>query len=168
MAMNLITAEDYEVAAVKWKYYRGRRWEYMSKCCDILRGLDCQSMLEIGAFRLRLDKNSVVMDIKQYLPNTVLHDASVAPWPFWNNEFDVVSALQVLEHLKDKSAFFAESRRVARWLLISVPYMWANCSASHEGINAGTVKGWSGGLIPVGQWRVRCRLIQLYDFGGGQ
>jgi len=44
------------------------------------------------------------------------------PWPFEDGEFDLVTAIEVLEHVPDPSATLAEMARcAARHLLVSVP-----------------------------------------------
>ncbi|HLW95283.1 MAG TPA: class I SAM-dependent methyltransferase [Solirubrobacteraceae bacterium] len=44
------------------------------------------------------------------------------PWPFEDGEFDIVTAIEVLEHVPDPAATVAEMARcAARHLLISVP-----------------------------------------------
>jgi SAM-dependent methyltransferase len=55
----------------------------------------------------------------------VVHDVEHVPWPFADNEFDVVRASHVLEHLRDLLVVMEEIHRVlkpAGRLVVKVPY----------------------------------------------
>jgi 2-polyprenyl-3-methyl-5-hydroxy-6-metoxy-1,4-benzoquinol methylase len=55
-------------------------------------------------------------------PNLEFHAMSAERLAFEDNEFDVATALEVLEHVDDPEAVLAEMSRVAqRYLLVSVP-----------------------------------------------
>lgn len=55
----------------------------------------------------------------------VVHDLDVLPWPFDDNTFQLVSAIQVFEHVDDPVGFMCESWRVLRpggELYLTVPH----------------------------------------------
>jgi SAM-dependent methyltransferase len=55
----------------------------------------------------------------------VVHDLSKRPWPWRDAEFDVLLAIQVLEHLDDLGAVMEELCRIVKpggCLLVEVPY----------------------------------------------
>ncbi|MFT7601599.1 MAG: SAM-dependent methyltransferase [Acidimicrobiales bacterium] len=62
---------------------------------------------------------------QEFVPNIQRIDASVAELPYPDDHFDVVTCMEVLEHVPDEifEASFSELRRVCRGqLLMSVPY----------------------------------------------
>jgi len=59
---------------------------------------------------------------KRSAPNLEFRVRPEGPLPFGDGEFDVVSAIEMLEHVPDPEAVLAEMRRVGRrYLLVSVP-----------------------------------------------
>lgn len=86
--------------------------------------------------------------------------------------FDVAMTLQVLEHVVDPGAFMKKLLGTARVVVVSVPYMWANCKRKcnhrHHMITADTLKTWSGNATPAVEIIVRergngaARLIAVY------
>jgi glycosyltransferase involved in cell wall biosynthesis len=160
---RLMTRSDFDAIALKCDYYMPARYGYLERIISMLKSMDYESILEIGAFRQRLDHDSVVMDIASYLPATVLHDADCHPWPFPDKSFDVIVASQMVEHLNEKPGFFREAQRVCRSLIISLPYKWTNGSECHRNIDENVIATWTT-AIPQSSARVGCRLIQRYDF----
>jgi glycosyltransferase involved in cell wall biosynthesis len=145
------------------KYYVPNRFAYMNEVISMLKKIKYDSILEIGAYKLRLDKDSVVMDIDNHLPGAVIHDANIFPWPFADKSFDVICACQVLEYLSDKTAFFKESERISERLILSLPYMWTAGGEDHQNINEDVIFEWFQRKPNVSQ-KVGCRLIQEYIF----
>lgn len=86
--------------------------------------------------------------------------------------FDVAMSLQVLEHVVDPGAFLKKLLGTARVVVVSVPYMWADCKTKcnhrHHMISADTLKTWSGNVTPAVEIIVRergngaSRLIAVY------
>lgn len=86
--------------------------------------------------------------------------------------FDVAMSLQVLEHVVDPGAFMKKLLGTARVVVVSVPYMWADCKTKcnhrHHMITADTLKTWSGNATPAVEIIVRergngaARLIAVY------
>ena len=59
---------------------------------------------------------------KRRRPNLEYRAEEATSLSFADNEFDMATAIEVLEHVPDPSATLAEMARVAkRWLLVSVP-----------------------------------------------
>ena len=102
---------------------------------------DPQSVLDVGcgegvltyqwAERLG-DKRVVGIDLddpklraewqKRQRPNLEYRAEEATSLTFGDNEFDMATAIEVLEHVPDPNATLAEMARVARrWLLVSVP-----------------------------------------------
>lgn len=130
-------------------YWKGR-WAYMSEAIRMLSGLSYErKLLEIGPYGLPLARNSVRMGLWLQDGDCVRHDASLEPWPFSDGEFGAVVALQVVEHLDDKRAFFRQAFRAAPWVLVSLPWKWTSGEADHLGIDDARVLEWTGGVVPV-------------------
>ena len=78
----------------------------------------------------------------------IVHDLDIAPWPFEDNSFDEVHAMEVLEHLGEQGDFhaffrhFAEIYRVLKpdgHLIATVPAwdsVWAWADPSHRRVIA--------------------------------
>jgi hypothetical protein len=89
--------------------------------------------------------------------NIFIHNATDVPWDFIRDkQYDLFLALQVFEHLKrDKvRGVFAEARRIARNIIISLPYKWNVPSnmlmyPSHHMIDENTVVEWTDGELPA-------------------
>jgi SAM-dependent methyltransferase len=108
---------------------------------------DPQSLLDVGcgegvlverwARRMGADRRVVGIDLddpalhaewdKRRAPNLDYRVMKAENLPFADGEFDVATAIEVLEHVPDPQHTVAEMARVARrWLLVSVPRepMW--------------------------------------------
>lgn len=165
MKEDIITEAEFQlVVDAHPTYYSMRRWLYLGAVCRRLAELPYRTVLEVGAYMQPLDKTATVMDVSAHLPGTVVHDAGRAPWPFADRQFDVVVACQVIEHVEPKAVFFAEARRVARWLLLSYPFRWKAGSACHQGLDDDVVQSWAG-RGPDAKQQIGCRMIHLYDWG---
>jgi len=108
---------------------------------ELFRKADPQSLLDIGCgeavltheWALKLAPKRVVgLDLedpaiqaeweKRQAPNLEYKIMKAENLPFADDEFDVATAIEVLEHVPDPAHTVAEMARVAqRWLLVSVP-----------------------------------------------
>lgn len=64
----------------------------------------------------------------------VTHDLNKFPWPFRDNEFDMVNCVAVLEHLNEPIKVLEEFWRITKpegRIFISVPHYSGLCSAAH-------------------------------------
>ncbi len=171
---------EFEAIAKRYPYYRSRG-RYMSVAAslagDLIEAHGLQSALELGPHLRPVIVGADVMDITaqpdlQIPPaaRVVLHDATKAPWPIADRQYDLFVALQVFEHLGTaQNAAFQEVRRVARHALISVPIDWEmddprNC---HHRISQERALAWFQPLVPsrveVGNPGSRKRLIYVFE-----
>jgi SAM-dependent methyltransferase len=67
--------------------------------------------LNLGSGRHRRPE-AVNLDVTSDTSPDVVHDLNQRPWPFGDDQFDVVYASDVLEHLDDVAATMAELHRV--------------------------------------------------------
>ena len=80
----------------------------------------------------------VTVDINENVGADVVHNLDVYPWPFENNEFDVVHLDNVLEHLNDIVRAMQEIHRISKagaTVTIIVPYFrskWACVDPTHK------------------------------------
>ena len=109
---------------------------------ELFTGADPQSLLDVGcgeavlthqwAQRLGDERRVVGIDLddpalhaewaKRTAPNLEYRVMKAENLPFADGEFDLASAIEVLEHVPDPEHTVAEMARVAkRWLLVSVP-----------------------------------------------
>ena len=109
---------------------------------ELFTQADAQSLLDVGcgegvlthqwAQRLGDQKRVVGIDLddpalhaewaKRTAPNLEYRVMKAENLPFADREFDVATAIEVLEHVPDAEHTVAEMARVAkRWLLVSVP-----------------------------------------------
>jgi SAM-dependent methyltransferase len=58
------------------------------------------------------EEGDVFLDIRPFVGIDVVHDLNIAPWPFEDKSFVHVSAVHVVEHLKDLISFMDEAWRV--------------------------------------------------------
>lgn len=154
--------------------YLKRRWPYYREAIEMARRVAPRRVLEIGCRDTPLFRSSDRLDYEESFAPTVLHDATVVPWPIADQAYDLVVALQVWEHLGDRQAeAFAELPRVARYAMLSLPYRWrSRHDPSHSGIDDGVVRRWAGGREPIETVQVprfgrHRRKIYLFDFAGG-
>ncbi len=80
----------------------------------------------------------VTVDINESVGADVVHNLDVYPWPFQDNEFDVVHLDNVLEHLSDIISAMKEIHRISKnnaTITIIVPYFrskWACVDPTHK------------------------------------
>lgn len=69
--------------------------------------------------------NAIGVDINSNSAADVIHDLNEFPWPFKNNEFDVVYAFHIIEHLDDYMKALEEIHRIVKpngKIIIKVPH----------------------------------------------
>lgn len=146
--MNYLNQQSFLKATAGKVYWNGR-WEYLSIVISLLRKHDAKSILELGTNGLKLAEDSDTMELAKHLPATYHHDATVTPWPIADKKYDFFVALQVFEHFdadkKKQVAAFSEAARVAKNIILSLPYQWQYSDALHNGIDDVVVIRWAGG-----------------------
>jgi Methyltransferase domain len=173
-----IRRAEFMAVAADSPYHAGR-WTYMSAAgsiaADLIARHRLRSALELGPRALPLIVGADVMDLA---PADVVHgsrrvvaaDATRAPWPFAEREFDLFVALQVFEHLGSaQPEAFREVRRVARHALISLPIEWrmADRENPHYRIPHERALSWFNPVAPtrveLGNPGPRMRLIYVFE-----
>jgi len=159
-----------------WNSTYESRWEYISKVVDEVTVINPKKSLEIGTGGIQIleTSDSIDKDIKKIDNTSVgkkfLFDCQSLPWPFENKAYDVVIALQVLEHLSpNQRNIFNEIKRISNYAIISLPYKW-NCENKndcHHMIDYAKINEWTGIMIPYKTDVVegkRNRIILCYKF----
>ncbi len=158
--------------------YLAERWDYYSAVINVLRRSGWESCLEVGPAFLPLVGDADLMDKYNQCKEPIKYqwDIMETPWPIQDKEYDVVIALQVWEHLKDKQReAFAEVMRVSCNAILSFPWKWkpggkkSRSSSKHWRINAEKINEWTLGVKPVETMlittpRVRRRMIYVFEF----
>jgi hypothetical protein len=167
-----ITHQDFLEAEKKDPYFKGR-WKYFNIVVDLVRKLQPDSVLELGAYRLPLVQGSDTMDIVKVLDDlTYLHDATRIPWPVADDKYDLFIACEVWEHLgqKQKEAF-KEVRRISRRAIFSFPFMWKypeeakdEEALSHRNIDESKIAEWTLHLKPKSIAYTRDKRFVIYYF----
>ncbi len=70
-------------------------------------------ILDLGCGK-RKAPGAVGIDFREGTDADIVHDLNVFPWPFGDNEFDMVIASQVLEHMKDFFKAMEEIHRITK------------------------------------------------------
>jgi hypothetical protein len=105
-----------------------------------------QIILELGPYGGPLVRGCDYMDIvaSRAFPIKYHMDARVTPWDIPDKKYDLVVALQFLEHMGGhQREVWKEMRRVAKDALVSLPYMWKT-EDFHDGIDEAVIRGWTG------------------------
>lgn len=102
------------------------------------------------------EPNDVFCDLRPFAHVDVVHDLNVVPWPFADLSFVSVSAIHLVEHLRDLTSFMDECHRVlviGGSLYLETPLAGANpdlefcdpthvrCYRPHTFINYFTLEG---------------------------
>lgn len=145
-----ITYSEFRRAREQHRYLKSR-WDYYREAIAMTQRLAPRRVLEIGCRFTPLFPGSDRLDYMAEFQPTILHDATVVPWPVADRTYDLVIALQVWEHLGNRQReAFSELPRIARYAILSLPYKWRRRSnPSHSGIDDAVVSRWSGGLRPL-------------------
>ena len=123
--MISITQKDL-ISCIRNKSYLDGRWLYMKKVISFVQKKKYKTCLEVGPSSLPLFHDSDILDVEQLCkrPLTYQHDCNEVPWPIKSNTYDVAIALQVWEHLLNHRNAFGEISRVAKTVILSLPYKW--------------------------------------------
>ena len=173
-----ITRPEFEEMIEVYPYYKGR-WGYTSvalaQAADLITRHGLKNALEMGTPVRPVIVGADVIDIHkkpQLRPDVqvTIHDATVAPWPAADKQYDLFVALQVFEHLQDKQAqAFMEVRRIARHAIISLPIDWdmADPTNCHYRIPHERVLSWFAPVVPTrvveGSLVKRKRLVYVFE-----
>lgn len=87
----------------------------------------CPRILDIGCGQNKVP-GAIGMDINPRANMDVIHDLNCIPYPFRTNEFDVVWARHVIEHVREPLALMIELHRITRsgGLIKLVTPHWTN------------------------------------------
>lgn len=158
--IRVIRKPEFDAVAQGLRYYRDR-WGYVSVACNAAAGLierhDLRSALELGPHLRSIVVGADVMDLRtptgiEAEGRIIVHDATVAPWPIADRQYDLFVALQVFEHLKDRQPVaFSEVRRVARNAIISLPIDWVmdDPKDCHHRISNERALVWFDPIVPT-------------------
>lgn len=118
-------------------YFKKKSLPRIIKVIGLLKGLYFNTILDVGSQRgsflwklkdeLEKDVHSIDISERYYdVHNKVLnknaHLGSVTELPFNDNSFDVITCLEVLEHVPDTKKVISELLRVAsKYIILSVP-----------------------------------------------
>ena len=144
---DLNTKEKYDYVCSFSPYYIWR-WKLFEEAMDMLVGLDASRVIEIGSYFYPVIAWADTFDIKG-TPNKLM-DLDFMPWDIADKQYDLLIALQTLEHLERRKLAFNEIKRVAKSALISLPYEWNEPDDHiHHNITMETINKWTGGEVPV-------------------
>lgn len=68
---------------------------------------------------------AITIDVIDLPEVNIVHDLDILPWPFKDNEFDLIFAHSVFEHLDNQLAIMKEMKRILKpkgKMVIAVPY----------------------------------------------
>lgn len=166
-----------DIEALGDPYYAGRLtyFQAAARLCRQVPGsikFTPSDVLEVGPYRLPLVPGCDVLDNADHgIPVTYKHDGSQTPWPISNKRYRLLVALQVWEHFQGRQqAAWREARRVADWVVLSVPYEWPDGTGEgHAHINKSTLRLWTGQfpiisiIVPSTIVPTMSRIVCLYD-----
>jgi hypothetical protein len=114
-------------------YWEQRKnYKYYKKALELIKSYDnCNSIIDIGGRDTEILKNlsfrdKVCLDLNK-LPESEGIRTIKCDFYKWvpDNKYDIVTCLQVLEHLDDPKLFVKKIFELSnRIVIISVPYMW--------------------------------------------
>jgi hypothetical protein len=159
-------------------YYRSRI-TYMTAAGDVIEDLidrhHASRALELGPHLRPLVVGADVMEREarddiETEGRTIVHDATVVPWPIPDRAYDLFVALQVFEHLGTSQAeAFLEVRRVAKHAVLSLPIDWQlrDPTDIHHQIPHERVLSWFAPVKPtivvLGNASPGMRLIYVFE-----
>jgi hypothetical protein len=137
--------EDY------WNSSYKKRWVYMEPIIQKIKQLNPTTAIEIGTAGISLMNFSDSMDIKEkYVGNkhteSYVFDIRETPWNIPNKKYDILVALQVLEHLSpNQSEVFKEIKRISKQAIITLPYLWVckNPKDRHHNVDDQKIAEWT-------------------------
>lgn len=147
--------------------------------CDTIAGR-AETVLDVGSngtpileWRRRGARRLVSIDLRNpYVAEgveSITHDFLSYPIA---EPFDLVTCLQVLEHVPDAATFAQKLLAAGKIVVVSVPYKWPKGACSyhiHDPVDEHTMQSWFG-KPPTSQHIARepqgvCRLVQVYGTG---
>jgi hypothetical protein len=159
---RLIGYDDFLKANSVNNYYNNR-WIYYNEVIQMIcrNKYNINNAIELGAMKMPVISGCDTIDIEPEYHPIYLMDASITPWKI-EKKYDLFIGLQVLEHLGgNQNNVFKEIKRIAKNIIISLPYNW-NCPGDcHHGITEKTIKGWTG-QEPKESLYVGSRIINNY------
>lgn len=162
-----------KVNEIYWNKTYTKRWNYISKVIEELKNINIKTSLEIGAYKINLinisdnmDLNMKNIDIDNINNKIYIQDATKLPYDISNKYYDVVIALQVFEHLKDKqSEVFNEIIRISNAAVLSFPYKWSDINdKTHYNLDDEIFKKWTNNIEPIKKILVQNRMIYIFKF----
>lgn len=169
--MKVISRDDFVKLTGGSDYYGGR-WIYIRKIAAILKDIKhMHTGMELGCHLFSVMKKGLTADINSKVNPDIVLNASVTPWEFRDDCFDVLVALQVLEHIPERKEVWAEVKRVARSAVVTLPFNW-DCPSDtmHHGITDKTLDEWFGKtecirkVIPNTVYPPKPRVLLCFDF----
>jgi SAM-dependent methyltransferase len=101
-----------------------RRTGTLPRVLPTVADLDSREALNLGCGK-RYDAHAVNLDVTPDTSPDVVHDLDETPWPFPDDRFSRVEAIDVIEHLADPLSAMAEIHRILRpggRVLIALPH----------------------------------------------
>lgn len=102
-------------------------------------------ILDVGCGMKKID-GAIGLDINPRSAADVIHDLGKVPYPFPDNEFELMYATHVIEHVPDVVLFMTELYRIAKpgaKILIKAPHTtnpdWANDPTHRNHLNSFTL-----------------------------
>lgn len=100
------------------RYLKGFRKRVAPHWTDIwpavIARMEAQPSIQLGSGMTAKLSNTMHLDINPDAKPDVVWDLNLFPYPFESNSFDVVTALSILEHLKDFIAVMGEIHRISK------------------------------------------------------
>ena len=155
--MKYLSEKEYTDNAVSnmgvhWKSHRGR-WHYHRWAVERVKELNLtepSSVLEIGSAGACIVKGSDTLDYSKHWNMKTWQpkfdwDVKDIPWPFKDNEYNLIISLRVWQHLGDlQEAAFREARRVSTRLILAIPVKYTN----GYGVTLEQLIEWNDGVEP--------------------
>lgn len=173
---RVLTKEIFEEKLLKKDPYYEGRWEYFEEViCKLEKMEGINTILELGPYKSPiikqedvLDKYDNTSDFPYKIGTFYQHNGSVTPYPITDKKYDLVIALQVLEHFGifgEQKAVFDELERISHKLLITLPYKWHVPNLrDHHMIDKKTIATWANNRKPTFEQVIENRILQIYEF----
>ena len=180
-AAGLNSKDEIQNTYVSGKYWEKRMdmlyYQYVDYIVRTL-GHDAQSMIDVGTascpylewFDWIPEKVSFDMATPYQSENVLGIQGDFLDYEF-DREFDILTCLQVLEHVPDASAFARRLLEVSQTVVISVPFKWRAEAVSdhiHDPIDGKKIRRWFGRkpnytIVVQEPFRTPRRLIAIFD-----
>ncbi len=158
--INCITETEFKEAMSQGKddYYElADRWQYYKEVIRLVEDNGpFENVLEIGPAWIPVVNGCDTLDeADRFGPRTYKHNIKTVPWPMTDNQYDLVIALQVWEHIyNNQIEAFGELKRITKAAIMSFPYEWqcrqpSTCTNCHCGITKQTISAWTHHIEPV-------------------